>query len=237
MKVILNVREKVGLFLKSNKRIYFFFLVFILFSCTGEPPQVLESWWQLNLLLEDSDKDPVESLSLFIHAQDEDGEEDLDQIYLINDDEYTVWNIPSDLWLTHIERGVTWIGFNGLRAPGDGRFSDGNYRILLVDLGGERAESSFYLRNSIPEAEELILPEITFNNREITIESDFPKFEIWFYDEEGNVLEKSKSLLMGRYQWDTIVRNIVRRSASFSLYTEPENGSWGVISGPYDFID
>jgi hypothetical protein len=183
--------------------------------------------------VENDSSRPFESLSLFVHATDDDGEEDLDEIFLIFDDEYTVWNIPSELWIKQTENGVTWIGFNGLSAPGDGHFSEGNYRVLLIDLGGDRAESSFYLRNSIPPLDEINLPEITFDNDNLTVRSDFPKFEIWFYDQEGNIVEKSRSQISGMYEWNQIVRNIVRRSASFSLYTEPENGSWGVISGPY----
>lgn len=230
----MNVREREELFLKLIKiLLYFSFLV--LFSCSGKPPEVLEIWWQLNLIHDSSSGKSVESLSLFVHAEDEDGEDDIDQIFLLNDDTNSVWNIPSDLWVTYSDKNVNWIGFNELRAHGDGHFSDGNYRILIVDLGGEKAESNIYLKNTIPDKEQIILPEINFDNENIIVQSEFPKFELWFYDADQTLIDKSKDLLMGKYEWNNVVRNINRRAASFSLYTEPENGAWGLVSGPYYF--
>ena len=197
----------------------------------------METWWQLNILSDSSGNDPVQSLSLFIHASDEDGEEDLDQIYLIHDDLYRFWSIPSDLWQSYSDQDIRWIGFNGLIAPGDGSFPEGNYRILLIDAGGERDETSFFLRNNIPDAESLQLPQIQFDQNTLNVYSDYPKFQLWFYDIDGNLIEKSKELLMGEYQWNNIIRNINKRASAYSLYTEPATGSWGLISGPFYFSD
>ncbi len=227
-------REIVELFLKLIKGLCPISLFFLI-SCSGEPPQINELWWQLDLSVDSLSDEAVESLSLFVHAEDEDGADDLNQLYLINDDFYYVWNIPSDLWLIYEKDGVKWIGINDLRAPGEGHFPDGNYRVLVVDLGGERVESSFYLRNSIPELDTLIFPEIKFDNDFITINSDFPSFKLWFYDVDDTLIDKSEILTPGNYEWNRIIRNINRRAASFSLYTEPENGSWGLISGPFLF--
>lgn len=231
----MNDRERTGLFLKSIRSLILIVLILFLLSCSGNPPEVNETWWQVNLLVDKFDGPPRESLSLFISAFDDDGEGDIDQLYLINDENLTFWSIPSDLWVTYSDAGINWIGCNNLFAPGEGHFPEGHYRVLLIDLGGERAESSFYLRNSIPQLEDVTLPQIRYDLEQITVLSEFPKFELWFYDEEGNLLEKSDSLLEGSYEWNQIVRNIVDRATSFSLYSEPENSSWGMISGPYQF--
>jgi hypothetical protein len=222
------------LFLKPIK-FSVLFLVFLFFSCSGEPPQLLESWWQLNLIDDTATGDTVQALSFFLHAEDEDGEDDMDQIYLIHDDLQLLWSIPLEKWSAFTDQGVKWIGFNRLLAPGDGVFPEGNYRVLLIDIGGERDESSFYLRNNIPEKDEIILPEMSYDNNNFSIMSEFPKFQLWFYDGEGQLIEKSKDFLMGNYQWNDFVRNINRRASSFTVYTEPETGSWGLISGPHLF--
>lgn len=229
----MNERERIGLFLKKIEIL--FPLIIILFSCSGEVPELLETWSQVNLIDDPARSETAQTLSFFLHAEDEDGEEDLDQIYLINDDLQLLWSIPREKWSFFTDQGVQWVGFNGLLGPGDSLFPEGNYRVLLVDQAGERAENSFYIRNDIPEKEELQLPEIKFDTDQITVISEYSLFQLWFYDEDGQIIEKSKDLLMGKFLWNDIARNISRRAFSYQVYMEPETGSWGLISGPYFF--
>lgn len=213
-------------------------LTLIFFSCSGEAPRLIESWHQLNIINDpESESESNQALSFFIHGEDDDGETDLEQIYLINDEFQLFWRIPSDQWISHTIQGVLWIGFNNLLAPGKGIFPDGEYRILLIDSGGERDEKSFYLRNSLPEFNEISLPGISYDRNKITIDSDQQQFQIWFYNDDGSFVDKSPSFTMGEYEWNSILQNITRRATSFKVYTEPESGSWGMISGPYHFTD
>lgn len=226
-------KERSGLFLKRTN---FSIIIFVLvISCSGNPPELLESWSQLNIINDPGKENPIQALSFFLHAKDEDGEGELDQIYLIHDEMQLVWSIPHEQWSTFTDQGNQWMGFNHLLGPGDGVFPEGDYRILLIDIGGERAESSFYVRNNIPIKEDLLLPVISHDIEKFSIQSDFPLFEVWFYDGEGQLIEKSRDFPMGDYLWNDIVRNISRRAASFTVYAEPESGSWGMISGPYYF--
>ncbi len=219
------------------KTLYLLSAVLYLSTCSGNPPTINEVEFQLNLIDNKENGELYESLSFFFHAEDEDGEEDFKELYLINDDDFTVWEIPSEQWLNYEDQNINWIGFNGLRASGEGHFTEGNYRVLLIDLGGDRDEYPFFLRNRIPEDKESVLPLISYTKEYIEIKSDFPKFEIWFYDRDDNLLEKSQEIVSGSYQWNQISRNILRRTYSFSVYSEPENGSWGVVSGPFGFDD
>lgn len=228
--------ESVALFLKRIK-ISAPILVFLFFSCSGEAPQMHETWHQLNLISDPETGKTHQSLSFFIHGEDEDGENDLDQIYLINDEKQYFWNIPSTLWTSYKDRGVPWIGFNNIIAPDRGIFPEGDYRVLLIDIGGDRDEKSFYLRNNIPREDEVSLPEIYFDKNSLTVKSDFLKFQVWFYGEGEEFLEKSQDFTMRDYQWNEIIPNIRRRALSFKIYTEAETGSWGLVSGPFIFTD
>lgn len=236
LKVISREMEKTELYLKQIK---FFCLpiLFLFLSCSGEAPQVVETFHQLNLINDPATGTTYESLSLFIHGEDEDGEDDLEQIYLIYDDLHFFWNISSSQWSILKDQGVRWIGFNNILAPGEGRFPEGDYRVLLMDIGGERDEKSFYLRNNIPLVDDLTFPEITFDNNNLSVTSDYRKFQVWFYGDEEQFLEKSKNFLMSNYEWNDIIPNIRRRASSFKIYMEPETGSWGFISGPFVFKD
>ncbi len=232
-KVILRGMVRYVLSLKPNKYFFLLLVVFFLISCSGEPPELHNIEYQLLLINNNTYKEPFEYLSLFFYGEDEDGIDDIDKLYLINDDNYTMWDIPSDRWVSKNILGTEWMGFNSLMAPGDGHFPEGNYRVLIVDLGGESAETTFFLRNRIPEKEDLTLPEVIYDNETVQIQSDFPTLQIWYYDSDDNLLEKSKEITAGNYQWNQINRNIIRRANSFSVYSEPKDGSWGLISGPF----
>lgn len=223
--------------LKKTRGLLYFTLILLLASCSGNPPVLAEIWWQPLVEVDPSNGQVVQTLSLFVHGSDEDGEEDLETLYLIYDDLELYWTIPAESWTEYTDQGTKWIGVNGLRAPGEGILPQGDYRILLNDIGGERDEKSFYLRNSIPPSEEMALPEIEFNSSNLTVNSEYPLFQVWFYNQEGGLVEKSQSYQAGRYLWNDISRNITRRAVSFSLYTEPDTGAWGMLIGPYFFSD
>lgn len=212
-------------------------LIFFFLSCSGQSPVLTEVWWQLNYEVNEEMEEGYEMLSLFIHGTDEDGEEDLEYIYIINDEYEIYWTISAEEWTSFSEQGVTWVGKNGLKAPGNGSFPKGEYRVLLVDIGGERDEKSFFIKDVMPESEEILKPELTYDNSSFTVRSEYPLFQIWFYNEEGELVDKSRSYASGSYQWNEIIRNIRRRSSSFKLYSEPESGAWGLFSGPYFFND
>lgn len=235
MKVILKETGKAALYLKKSKFLIVLPLIIFFLSCSGEAPVVNELWWQLNIENNLQNGETGESLSFFIHGEDGDGQEDLESLYLINDDKQFYWTMESDDWSIKKEQNVTWIGRNGILAPGDGHFPEGNYRVLLIDRGGERAEKTFYLRNTIPDKKEWKKPEVLFDRTTLTVKTDNPLFQIWFYNEEGQFLEKTRTYSPGTYEWNQLSTNITRDAASFALYTEPDSGSWGWISRYFYF--
>ncbi|MBB6478392.1 hypothetical protein [Spirochaeta isovalerica] len=224
------------MFLKPNRAI-FFLLPFFIFSCSGKAPEVSQIWWQLNIEEDHGKGEMTESLSLFVHGEDEDGEEDLESLYLINDEHQLFWEIRSDEWNEYSEQSIKWIGSNGILAPGEGHFPDGEYRVLLIDRAGERDEKEFFLKNRIPDLQEIQSPEVSYDLSGITVRTENPLFQIWFYNDQNELVEKSRSYSPGQYDWNQLSRNIVRRSVSFVLYTEPESGSWGWISRSYSFSE
>jgi len=226
-----------GLFLKKIRYIFILLCSLFFIACSGEPPVVSEVWWQLNVEEDFTGEGKTESLSLFLNGEDKDGDEDLETLYIINDEKQYFWEIPSDEWVQHTEQNTKWIGLNGILAPGDGHFPEGEYRVLLIDRAGERDETTFYLRNLIPPLEELESPEISYDNNRIKVETEFPLFQIWFYNDRNELVEKSQSFSPGNYDWNQISRNIVRRSRTFTLYMEPESGAWGSISRSYSFSE
>lgn len=226
------------MFSAKTESLFLFLTASLLFiSCSGKPPVLGEVWWHLNVEKTPGEEQTVQSLSLFVHATDDDGDKDLEDLYLINDGERLYWEIPSEQWVRYTEQSTDWIGFNGLRAPGDGRFPDGNYRVLLIDAGGERDEKNLFVKNSIPRDKDIPIPDFAFDSAYLTLTGEYPIYQVWFYNDKGELVDKSRNITPGRYQWNELVRNITRRSVEFTVYGEPQSGAWGLISGPYSFSD
>ncbi len=117
----------------------------LLSACAAHPPQIGRVYWQQNLV-NDPGRDAVyPAISLFVQAEDADGLEDLQELYLISDEEELFWRLDPQSW-TEVRQGAeTWIGSNLLSMPGRTLLPAGEYRVLLMDLGGGQAEQTLWI--------------------------------------------------------------------------------------------
>lgn len=76
---------------------------------------------------------------------DKDGAADLDRLVLAHDESELYWSMGPDDWLVRQEGSRLFIGSNGLKPPAGETLPRGRYRVMLYDLAGEAAESSFEL--------------------------------------------------------------------------------------------
>ena len=117
----------------------------LLAACETSPPELYEFRW----LLQDFDDRELgrryESLSLFVRAGDPDGADDLDELYLIFDGAELFWRLTPDTWTRSEHDGATWVGSTSISMPGEEPFPAGEYRLLLLDLGGQRDENRFVI--------------------------------------------------------------------------------------------
>lgn len=125
-------------------------------GCETSAPELYELQW---LLVDFDDRDldrRYERLSVFVRAADADGLDDLDELYVIFDAGELFWHATADTWTRDERDGATWIGAASLAMPGEQPFPGGEYRVLLIDAGGERATSRFVIpeqRRSTPPPE------------------------------------------------------------------------------------
>ena len=128
----------------------------LLAACETSPPELYELQW---LLVDFDDREldrRYESLSLFVRAGDADGLDDLDEIYLIFDTGELFWRLTASTWTRTDRAGEPWIGTTSLTMPGQQPFPAGEYRLLLLDLGGQRDAMRFVIpaqRSSTPAPE------------------------------------------------------------------------------------
>ena len=125
-----------------------------------------------------------EYLNFFINVQDDDGINDLAELYIINDDYSIFWQLDTTDWVLENRGDQYWIGFDALRLADENVIPRGDYRIEVYDKGGELARRTFVLPE-YPSATLLPIspPGLRYDEQEqaLYLESDTPDNEVYWY--------------------------------------------------------
>ena len=159
-----------------------FFCLAGLCSCNRTEPRI--SYGFMELAYYQAEAGPLERFSFFIIANDEDGIENLDELYLYHDREQFRWLLRSDDWVSLTQDGRTWIGSRGIAAAGDGSLPRGQYRAVLINKGGEKSERLFAF--DAPEKARFPFPTLAINEGQYRVNSAYPENRLVCYDAEGN---------------------------------------------------
>jgi len=169
--------------MKKYAKIYIFFFIMLLtalsLTCTRSEPKITFGF--IKLVLYQGEDGPQEYFSFFIIPDDEDGYENLDELYLYHDKEQLRWHIKSDEWIRHTHEGRDWIGTRSI-AVNDGSLPRGVFRAVLVNKGGESSQQSFTYDGSI----RFPFPELEIENGIYTVKSQWPVNRLVCYDSSGN---------------------------------------------------
>lgn len=160
-------------------------LLCLLFSCSKTEPRI--PYGMMHLVYYQGQPRPEERFSFFVLAEDDDGIENLDELYLYHDQEGLRWLLPSDDWASFEEEGKIWIGSRAIAMPRGETLPRGQYRAVLVNKGGERAERNFTF--DAPENPRYAFPLFSLSDDQYAIESRYPRHFLICYDETGNYLQ------------------------------------------------
>ncbi|WP_461247297.1 hypothetical protein [Treponema sp. R6D11] len=159
-----------------------FAVFFVLFaSCSTSQPEI--SYGFINLVLYEGESGPVEHFSFFVIAEDEDGLENLDELYLYNDKEQLRWKIRNDEWVSFVQDNKTWIGSRSITIQ-EGSLPRGVYRAVLVNKGGEKGERTFTYDATVSHP----FPVFQIENGMYTVKSEWPSNRLVCYDKAGNYI-------------------------------------------------
>jgi len=205
-----------------------------LLGCTGEPPEIMQVFWQLNMVEDLEQNLTYQSLSLFVKPNDPDGFEDIEELYLINDEQELFWRLDVESWTQSGTEGEIWIGSNSLKMPDGSSFPAGEYRILLRDVGGDSAEQTIRLLFVSPKQARMYLPKVTVGNGEIRVSGEAGEYQLWVYDPGGRYIASfpvsGKALTLKTI---TNSQPSLRGGFTFKVYGLAEDGNLGINSGPY----
>jgi len=214
--------------------ILFFFLFF--FSCKENPPEIQQLFWQLTIV-EDKDIDIVyESLSIFVHPMDEDGIEDVESVYIINDSAELFWKLNNDNWERKESEGYSWLGSNRIVMADYSAFPRGTYRVIVIDAGGNRDEGEIYLGADKLTQSQIDFPTLLVEENKFTIDSVYSKHTLWLYDSVGTgiLTHSTGDKEIARDKLFPDLRQA--ESASYAyVYAYDERRGVGIASGPYRF--
>jgi len=193
----------------------FVFALFAAVSCTNSKPEITFGF--LQLVLYQTEEGYREHFSFFIIPEDEDGLENLDELYLYHDREQLRWRIKSDEWLTHTQDERTWIGTRSI-AVSDGGLPRGLYRAVLINKGGESAERTFTFDGAVRYA----FPQLEIADGIYTVKSNWPVNRLVCYDRSGNYLV---TIELSSLTGDVSNLNLPSNASTAALWTEDEDNN------------
>jgi len=173
----------------NRKQVALFFLVLCLggmafFSCSQSAPEIV--YGSLELVQYENGGNPVERFTFFILPHDDDGMENLDELWLYHDWEGLSWRLESKNWISQTIDGNTWIGTRSITMIDGGPLPRGQYRAVLVNKGGSRAEQ--LITFDAPVEQDRPFPFLSIMGDEYHIDSRYPQQNLLAYDNEGNYL-------------------------------------------------
>jgi hypothetical protein len=155
-------------------------------SCSGSPPELFGVSWELEVEASSPALAPVERLSFALSAQDRDGTEDLGNLYVAMDNQRLFWKLDPGSWVRSGAEGVVKIGYRALKMADDSSMPRGEYRFILVDKSGERAESRVMI--APPPSKGQALPSIALKDGSIILGKRRKETRLLVYDRSGSLL-------------------------------------------------
>ncbi|MDR1249752.1 MAG: hypothetical protein LBK63_10655 [Treponema sp.] len=153
-------------------------------SCSRAEPNI--AFGTLRLVYFQGAQGPEERFSFFIIPEDEDGDEDLADLYLYHDREGLCWHLTSEDWMTLRTEGQTWIGSRNIAMLDNAALPRGQFRAVLVDKGGEQSERLFSF--DAPGEARHPFPFLYIDEGRYRIESEYPEHYFICYDASGALL-------------------------------------------------
>jgi len=157
-------------------------LALLFSSCSKSEPVISFGFIQL-VYYQDKDT-PQERFSFFIIPEDEDGVENLDELYLYHDRDQLRWQVTSNDWVSYVADGTTWIGTRSIAIGENEHLPRGQFRAVLVNKGGEKSERNFTF--DAPEEPRFPFPTLEIAGGRYTVDSAYPQNRLICYDEKGN---------------------------------------------------
>lgn len=150
-------------------------------GCGGKLPEIAALEWRLETRPAKSGAD-YESLSVFATIRDEDGLDNIGELWVVNDDSAFAWKLTDADWIKVMEGSDTWIGASALASPDLSGMPRGAYRLIAIDAAGQRTEREFRVSGSFPERK---APTAAYSGSLLSVHSTWPETLALAFDGTG----------------------------------------------------
>ncbi|MDR2069039.1 MAG: hypothetical protein LBP71_04135 [Spirochaetaceae bacterium] len=178
------IKLPAGIYKRPFFRVWLGLMVFLFLSCSRAEPTI--SYGFIRLFYYQNSGRPQERFSFFVLPHDDDGIEDVNELYLYYDREGLFWTLSAEDWISYESEGQTWIGSRSITMVDGENLPRGQYRAVIIDKGGERSERLFSF--DAPEEPRFAFPVLTIDDGRYRIESLYPENRFICYDEGGELL-------------------------------------------------
>lgn len=206
------------------------------FSCSEKPPRIAQTFQQLTLVRDLKLDAYYEQLTLFTQIVDEDGNDDVETVYLIHDEKELFWELNAENRRTKENQGEFWVGSNQITMNDFSSLPRGEYRLIVIDTAGERDRYELFLPFDYYDPTAVKFPAVTIENDTIRIESGYTLHTLWLYNDADTLLHTLKT---GEKE---VPRTRIMASVEkgeepsyFHCYVYLEDEGIGLLSGPYFF--
>ena len=209
----------------------------LLAACEVAAPEAHELFWKRVVFEDLRVGRTYETLTLFARVSDADGLQDLEALYVMNDDAQLFWRLTPQDWVVDRTDGGTWIGSTALAMPEDEPLPAGVYRVIVQDIAGQTAEIRFQIAGTAGAAarRQAEAIEVTIEADELAVTGPFASYEVWLYGSAGSRV--AAATFAERIDLESTLANDTRTEELLVyVYAAPADGPTGYLSGPYAWI-
>lgn len=209
-------------------------LLCLLAACEVAAPEAHELFWKRVMFADLRQGRTYETLTLFARVSDADGLDDLDALYVMNDDAQLFWRLTPEVWVVDRSDSGTWIGSTALAMPSDEPLPAGVYRVIVQDIAGQTAEESFRVTGSTgPEARRHVEAiDVAIDANELTVTGPFASYEVWLYGSAGTRV--AAAAFAERIDLESALpEGMLADELLLYVYAEPPDDGSAYLSGPY----
>jgi hypothetical protein len=131
-----------------------------------------------------------ERFSFFVIASDDDGMENLDELFLYHDYGQLQWQLKHTDWISYEQDNKTWIGSWSLALNSGESLPRGKFRAVLVNKGGEKTQRNFTF--DAPEESRYPFPTLEIDSGYYTVKSLYPENRLICYGSSGEYISTLK---------------------------------------------
>lgn len=210
-------------------------LVLMLFCCDASEPEIVDVQWQINII-EKRDKTLFEeNLSLFVSVKDEDGESDIESLFILHDSSELYWKFTKENWSISKSDGEYWIGSSDIVMPDSSPIPRGEYRVVVYDASGAKAVFPIKIDTVVINPKRVSFPFIQGENQMIVLDSKLENVFTILYDQHNRfmdsfVIEYDKTPIEQFPRYNDL--SLQSKNKLF-LYVWDSRKGYGVLSGPY----